>query len=184
MPALRRHIGKVPVAIVVIENRFPVSGHQQIDKSIVVVVRRRHRDRVHVRIKPRLLGDVREMPVAVITIKMVVRRRYRLVFQRIRMHRVVQRSSIHHAGATAAGVVVVDPDAPRARSLQQRTQLGRTKAVREIDSSLRGRIFKSNRRASRQHSFALLARRGGRRRASRLRHRNRGRTQQKKKNAV
>ncbi len=75
------------------------------------------------------------------------------------MHGVVERPSIRHIKREKARVVVVKPHAARARALQQRAQLGRSKAVNEIDVRLFVCIFKANHRSLRV----------GRRRLSNLR---------------
>ena len=56
--------------------------------------------------------------VAVVAIEMVVRQRVRLYFQRIGMHRVVERAAVDHVEIEQAGVVVVEPHASRARCLR------------------------------------------------------------------
>ena len=58
--------------------------------------------------------------------------------------RVVERPAVDHVEVGQAVVVVVEPDAARAGAFEQRTQLARAKAVREVDAGLVGRIFKSN----------------------------------------
>ena len=144
MPAFCGHIGEVAVAVVVIENRLAVAGDQQIFETVVVVVGGRHRDRVHIRIESRLFRHIGKVPVAVVAIEMIVRRRGRLVLQRIGMHRVVERAPVDHVKRLPAGVVVVEPDAARARSLEQRTQLARPKAMRKANSRLVAGVFKAD----------------------------------------
>ena len=95
-PGLLGHIGEVAVAVVVIENRLAVSGDQQIDKAVVVIVGRCHGDPVHIRIEAGLLRHIGKGAVSVVAIKMIVRRRCGLIFERIRMHRVVQRTPVDH----------------------------------------------------------------------------------------
>ena len=118
-----RGIGKVSVAIIVIQDGSAIPGHQQIDKTIVVVICRRNRNAVHIRRKSCLGGHVCETPVAVVAVEMVVRRRGRLVLQWKWVHAVIQRPSIDYIQVRQAIVVVVKPDATCARSFQQRTKL-------------------------------------------------------------
>ena len=143
------HIGKVAIAVVVIENRLSVAGHQQIDIAVVVIVGRRHRHSVHIRIESGLLRNIGKVAVAVVTIKVIMRRRCRFLFQRIGMHRVIQRPSVHYVKRLPPGVVVVEPDAARARTLQQRSQLPRPKAVDKVDARLVAGVFKANHRRRR-----------------------------------
>ena len=75
---------------------------------------------------------------------MIVWRRIRLVLQRKRMHRIVERTAADHVKRLQARVVVVEPDAAPAGSFKQRAQLARSKAVRKMDSRLVRSIFKAN----------------------------------------
>ena len=70
----------------------------------------------------------------------------RLLLQRIRMHARFQRLAAGDVEIEQPIVVVVEPDAAAARAFQQRSQLLRAEAVRELDSGGRSRIFEPNRR--------------------------------------
>src|ERR1035437_9066788 len=118
---LRRHIGKVSVAVIVVEDRLAVAGDQQIDKAVVVIVSRRHGYSIHIRIKAGFLRHVGKGAVAVVAIKMIVRRCCGLFLERIGMHGVVERPPVDHVERLQSGVVVVEPDASGACSLKQRS---------------------------------------------------------------
>ena len=195
---LLRHVGEVPVAVVVIQNGLAVPRHQQIDEPVVVKVRRRHGHRVEVRIQSRLFRYVRELSIAVVAIKVIVRHRIGLHLQRIGMHRVVQRASVDHVERFQPGVVVVEPDAARSRAFQKRTQLPRPETVREMNPRLVARIFKPDHRRLHCGRPRLRRLRCGRRRlrgrswvrlynrsrGSRLRRGHRDSAEQKKKAKV
>ena len=66
------------------------------------------------------------------------------------MHGIVQRASVDHVERLQAGVVVVEPDASGAGAFQQRSQLPRPEAVREVDACLIGGVFKANHRIVRR----------------------------------
>ena len=132
----------MPFAIVVIENRFAVACDQQVVITVVVIVRRCNGYGIHIGVETRLFGHVGEVAVSIVAIEMIVRRRGRLLFQRIWMHRVVERASVHHVKRLQAGVVVVEPDAASAGSFEQRAQLPRTEAMRKVDARLVACVFK------------------------------------------
>ena len=140
------YIGKVTIAVVVIEDRFSVAGDQQIDKAIIVVIGSGHGHSVDIWIEAGLLRYIGEVSVAIVAIEMIVRRRSGLHLERKWMHRVVERPSVDHIERLAAGVVVVKPDATGARAFEQRTQFARAEAVGEVDARLSGGVFKANHR--------------------------------------
>ena len=109
----------MPIAVVVIQDRLAVAGHQQVDKTVVIVVSRGHGVRVHIRIESRLDGDIGEMPSAVVPIKMIVRRNGRLLFQRVRMHRIIERPAVRDIEIGHTIVVVVEPDTARAGAFEK-----------------------------------------------------------------
>ncbi len=61
------------------------------------------------------------------------------------MHRVIERTAVDDVEIGQAIVVVVEPDAAGAGAFEQRSQLRRTEAVREVDAGLVACVFKSNR---------------------------------------
>ena len=113
------HVGKVPIAVVVIENRFAVSGDQQIDKAVVVIVGCRYGHSIYVRVESGALCHVGKCSVAVVAVEMIVWQRIWLDLERKRMHRIVQRPSVQHIERLQTGVVVVEPNASCASIFEQ-----------------------------------------------------------------
>src|ERR1035438_4886343 len=76
---------------------------------------------------------------------MVVRRRLRLLLQRVGVHSRRQRSAGDHVQILVPIVVVVEPYRSRARALQQRPQLLGAETVSERNPGFLGGLLKSDR---------------------------------------
>ena len=144
-PGLGRHIRKRTVALVAVQDRAPVAGHEKVDEAVIVKVGCNRRHAIDVRRHAGLVGHVREFAVAVIAIQMVVGRILRLLLQGKRMYASFERLATGHIEVEQAIVVVVEPDAASARALEQRTQVLRSEAMREVNPRSGRRVFEPNR---------------------------------------
>ncbi len=160
IPAFDSHIFKRAVAFVAVENRAAIAGDEEVDEAVIVKVGGDRRHAVNVRGHAGLVGDIGEGAVAVVPVEMVVRRSRGRLLQRVRMHAVFQRLAADHVEIGQSVVVVVEPDAAGAGAFEQRAELLRAEAVRELNAGLRGGIFEPD-RAGRTRWRRLRQQRGG-----------------------
>ena len=84
------------------------------------------------------------MAVPIIAIEMVVGRRNRLLSEREGVGCVIERPSVGDVQVKKSIVVVIEPDAARAGSFEERAELRRAEAVREIDASFLAGVFEAD----------------------------------------
>ena len=137
----RGDIGEGAVAVVVIENRLAVAGNEEIDEAVVVEVGGDRGHAVDVRCDAGLVGDVGERAVAVVAIEMIVGRSRRRLASADKDACLFQRLAADHVEVGQAVVVVVEPDAAGAGAFEQRAELLRAEAVRELNAGLCGGVF-------------------------------------------